>query len=118
MLNNTDNNKLDELNFFKFGVRASDLIPKQIKLNDYKNVAICDIEIKSNTYNGTKSDKNIKITVVTPESNIISGNGINNNASCDEIYQDYIMVDLSLPSEEIVNLLKSAKETGKNITLK
>lgn len=120
--NNEDvsiNKNHDELNFFKFEVRSSDLIPKQIKLNDYNNVAVCDVNIKElRKDSNIKADKRIEITVVTPESNIISGYGINNNVSCDKIYQDYITVDLSLPSEEIIEILKSAKESGKNISLK
>lgn len=106
------------LKFIKTKVLASSLLPKQLGLKDYSDIAICDLKVSNATYPKIGADKEIEITFTTSAENIIDQNKWNDNDRGDLIYQDSILVDLSWTDEEIIKQLMRAKEDGMNIVLK
>lgn len=106
------------LKFIKTKVLASSLLPKQLGLKDYSELAINDIKVVSANYPKICSDKELEITFVTTADNIINQNKWNDNDKGDLIYQDSLLVDLSWSDEEIIKQLIRAKEDGMNIIIK
>jgi hypothetical protein len=106
------------LKFIKTKVLASKLLPKQLELKDYSELAINDIKVTGANYPNICADKELEITFVTTADNIINQNKWNENDRGDTVYQDILMVDLSWSDEEIIKQLQRAKDEGFEIILK